>query len=68
MIMCSLVAGECLEPYKMKDTYPNMYTCLNAGYEESLIKSKEIGQDGVNEHEIYIKFICKEEEKKGNPT
>jgi hypothetical protein len=52
-----------------------MYSCLNAGYEESLKKSKEIGRKEVNKHQIYIKFICKGEEviiplpkPKGQPT
>ena len=62
MIMCSLLAGECMEPFKMKETYDSMYSCLNAGYEESLKKSKEIGREDVNQHQIYIKFICKGEE------
>ena len=53
-----------------------MYSCLNAGYKESLIKSEEIGREDVNKHQIYIKFICKAEEEdfiiplpkpKGNP-
>jgi len=59
MIMCSLVAGECIEPIKMELSYDSMYHCLNAGYEESLIKSIEIGESDVNEFQIYIKFICK---------
>ena len=76
MIMCSLLAGECMEPFKMKETYDGMYNCLNAGYKESLIKSEEIGRQDVNKHQIYIKFICKAEEEdfiiplpkpKGNP-
>ena len=58
MIICSLLAGECMEPFKTKGTYDSMYACLNAGYEESLRKSKEIGKKDVNEHQIYIKFIC----------
>ena len=72
MIMCSLLAGECMEPFKVKETYNDMYSCLNAGYEESLIKSKEIGKDDVNQYQIYIKFICKGEEDliipKGDPV
>lgn len=62
MIMCSAFAGECMPPYEMKTKYDTMYDCLNAGYEESLVKSKEIGRQEVNKHHIYIKFICKEKE------
>ena len=61
MIICSLVAGECTTPYQMPDKYSSMYDCLNAGYAESLKKSKEIGKEEINKHQIYIKFICKEE-------
>ena len=62
MIICSVLAGECMPPFQMTEQYDNMYSCLNAGYEESLKKSKEIGREEVNKHQIYIKFICKGEE------
>ena len=61
MIICSLVAGECTTPYQMPDKYSSMYDCLNAGYAESLKKSKEIGRSDVNQHQMYIRFICREE-------
>ena len=41
---------------------------LNAGYKESLKKSKEIGKEEVIQHEIYIKFICTPEKIKGVKT
>ena len=70
--MCSLLAGECMEPLKVNKTYNDMYSCLNAGYEESLIESKEIGKEDVNQYQIYIKFICKGEKDlvipKGDPV
>ena len=62
MLMCSLVAGECMTPHQMPTMYDDMYSCLNAGYEESLKKSKEIGRKDVNQHQIYLRFICKHEE------
>ena len=37
-----------------------MYKCMEAGYEESLKKLQEIGPQDVNEHEIYLRFICKQ--------
>ena len=61
MIMCSVMAGECMPPYEMKTKYNDMYSGLNAGYKESLVKSEEIGKEQVNEHQIYLKFVCKEE-------
>ncbi len=59
MLMCSYVAGECMTPYPMPTKYNNMYSCLEAGYKESLKKLQEIGAKDVNEHEIYLRFICK---------
>ena len=63
MIICSLVAGECTTPYQMPDKYSSMYDCLNAGYAESLKKSKEIGKEEINKHQIYIRFICQEQQE-----
>ena len=51
--------------------YDDMYTCLNAGYLESLSKSEEIGADDINQHGIYMKFVCMEKEiilPKGKPV
>ena len=62
MIICSLVAGECMPPFKMPDQYNTMYDCLHAGYIESKSKLEEIGRKDVNQHQMYIKFLCKDEE------
>lgn len=35
MILCSIVAGECMQPFKMPTTYDDIYSCLNGGYVES---------------------------------
>ena len=72
MIMCSLLAGECMAPFQIDETFDSMYSCLNAGYQESLNKSIEIGKEDVDQYQIYIKFICKAEEEiilpKGDPV
>ena len=62
MIICSLVAGECMPPFKMPDQYNTMYDCLHAGYIESKSKLEELGRKDVNQHQMYIKFLCKDEE------
>ncbi len=36
-----------------------MYDCLVRGYEMSMEKTIEIGQQEVNKNGIYIKFHCK---------
>ena len=61
MIMCSGVAGQCLEPHRL-NTYDNFYQCMTAGYTESLRKTEEIGEEEVNKNRIYIKFVCVAEE------
>jgi len=68
MIICSYVAGECMTPYPMPTQYDSMYSCMEAGYKESLNKLKEIGPQDVNEHEIYLRFICKQYEVSKIPT
>ena len=42
LYMCSFTTGTCLPPYESPIQYNDMYECLNAGYKESLKKSKEI--------------------------
>jgi hypothetical protein len=68
MIICSYVAGECMTPYSMPTQYDSMYSCMEAGYKESLNKLKEIGPQDVNEQEIYLRFICKQFEVSKIPT
>jgi len=58
MLMCSYVAGECMAPFPMPTKYDDMYTCMEAGYKESLNKIIEIGPEDVNTHSMYIKFGC----------
>ena len=55
--MCSSVNSMCLDPHPLSyhDTH---YDCLQAGYEESANKLKQIGKKETNKHEIYIKFSC----------
>ena len=71
MIMCSYVAGTCVNPVEMDTYYDDMYTCLNAGHQESINKAEEIGRDDINQHGIYMKFVCVEKEfilPKGKPV
>ncbi len=63
LYMCSFTTGACLPPYEFPIQYNDMYECLNAGYKESLKKSKQIGKKDVNENGIYIRFMCKEDTK-----
>ena len=58
MIICSQIAGTCLEPYPWPDTFNTQYDCLMFGYEESKVKLKELGPEDVNKYNMYIKFYC----------
>ena len=58
LIICSQVAGACLEPYQWPDTFDSQYDCMVFGYEESLNKIQDIGREEVNKHNIYIRFVC----------
>jgi|TARA_R100000458_G_scaffold20233_1_gene18004 hypothetical protein len=68
LIMCSYVAGECMPPFIYDTKFNNQYDCLMKGYEESIAKIKEIGRENINEHQIYIKFVCTEGQTKEEST
>ena len=54
MIICSLIAGECMPPFKLPEQHRTMYDCLHKGYIESKSKLEEIGRTDVNQYEMYI--------------
>ena len=58
LVICSQVAGTCLEPYSWPKTFNSQYDCLMFGYEESINKMKEIGSEDVNKYNMFIKFYC----------
>ena len=57
-IFCSGLANQCLPPVEYEDSYPDLYTCLDAGYRESIVQLEKIGPKDVNEKKIFIKFFC----------
>ena len=58
LIICSQVAGDCMPPYKWPEDFNSQYDCLLFGYEESIVKLKEIGRTDVNKYGIFMKFYC----------
>ena len=58
LIICSQVAGTCLEPYQWPTTFNNQYDCLMEGYKQSIIKMEEFGPKDVNQYNMFIKFYC----------
>ena len=55
---CSGMAGSCLPPVEYTGSYKDLYTCLDAGYKESIVQLSKIGPPDVNEKRIFIKFYC----------
>ena len=60
LFLCSFVAEECLPPHYFPAQFEDEYTCLMTGYEQSILKLKEIGREEINEHSMYIRFVCAE--------
>ena len=58
LLICSQVAGTCMEPYEWPTRFNTQYDCLMFGYEESLKKMKEIGRTDVNQYNMFVKFYC----------
>ena len=57
-IFCSGVAGKCLPPMEYPEKYAHLYSCLHAGYEESIVQLESIGEVQVNKEQVFIKFLC----------
>ena len=58
VIICSQVAGACMDPYPWPESFETQYDCLKFGYEESLRKLDELGKVEVNTYNMFIKFYC----------
>ena len=63
LYLCSYAAGSCLPGYQVLETFNDMYDCMNAGYNKSIKKMKDLGREEVNEHEAFIRFACIAEEE-----
>ena len=57
-IFCSGMANSCLPPIEHTGSYPDLYTCLDAGYRESIVQLEKLGPVDVNQKMIFIKFYC----------
>ena len=57
-VFCSGVAGKCLAPMEYPQKYVDLYTCLDAGYRESIVQLEGLGKENVNKEQIFIKFFC----------
>ena len=58
IVICSQVAGACMDPYPWPETFNSQYDCLLFGYKESIVKMEELGPEDVNKYGMFIKFYC----------
>ena len=58
LVICSQVAGTCLDPFPWVETFNTNYDCLKFGYEESIRRLEMIGPGDVNKYNMFIKFYC----------
>jgi len=58
IIICSQIAGTCLDPYPWPVTFNTQYDCLMEGYRQSIAKMEAIGAEDVNKYNMFIKFYC----------
>ena len=58
LVICSQVAGTCLEPFQWPKGFDTQYDCLMFGYEQSIVKMQQIGPADVNKYNMFIKFYC----------
>ena len=58
LIICSKIAGTCLDPYPWPTTFDSQYDCLMFGYEESMNKMREIGKEDINKYNMFLRFTC----------
>jgi len=58
LVICSQIAGSCLEPYQWPTRFDSQYDCLMFGYEESMKKMRDIGKEDINKYNMFVKFYC----------
>ena len=62
LVICSQVAGSCLEPYEWPQRFNTKYDCLMFGYEKSTRKMREIGTEEVKKNNMNDKDDCDQEQ------
>ncbi len=58
LLICSQVAGTCMEPYEWPQRFNTQYDCLMFGYEESLKILKAFSIQEFEEKKLYTSFAC----------
>ena len=60
MIVCSSVYSSCLEPMERSTKYVTWADCMRAGYADSLLIMRNLGDVTINSTQTYVKFVCSE--------
>jgi len=60
MIVCSSIYQACLEPMERPGRYATWADCMRAGYSDSLVIMRQLGDAQLNSYQTYIKFVCSE--------
>ena len=58
MIVCSAMYQSCLEPMERPGRYATWADCMRAGYADSLLIMRNLGDATINSTQTYVKFVC----------
>ena len=58
MIVCSAMYQSCLTPMERSTKYVSWADCMRAGYADSLLIMRNLGDVTVNSTQTYVKFVC----------
>tara|TARA_Y100001963_G_scaffold111952_1_gene154888 strand:+ start:919 stop:1149 length:231 start_codon:yes stop_codon:yes gene_type:complete len=64
IIICSALYGNCQQPYTKNIEYKTWADCMYAGTNDTLTLYNVMGEDYINTNKIFVKFQCKEVEKR----
>ena len=65
LVISSTFINTCMPPVTSTILYENTYNCLIDGYKNSIKIIESIGEEEVNKHDLYAKFVCIEKKEEG---
>jgi len=60
VIICSALHGNCQPPYTKNIEYNTWAECMYAGTQDTLTLYQLMGDEYINEHKVFVKFMCSE--------
>ena len=64
IVICSALYGNCQQPYTKNVEFKTWAECMYAGTNDTLTLYNVMGEDYINTNKIFVKFQCKEVEKR----